>query len=77
MRLYYRLGRRDRALQQFAMLKATLANNLELEPEPETVALYQMMQAGMAAGMLDAAPPPRPAPWRPSLRPPARRRPAP
>jgi DNA-binding SARP family transcriptional activator/predicted ATPase len=62
MRLYYRLGRRDRALQQFATLKATLANDLELEPEPETVALYQMMQAGMAAGMLDAAPPPDPVP---------------
>ena len=74
MRLYYRLGRRDRALQQFATLKDTLANDLELEPEPETVALYQMMQAGMAAGMLDAAPPPapatsptsRPAPTRPA-----------
>jgi DNA-binding SARP family transcriptional activator len=73
MRLYYRLGRRDRALQQFATLKATLANDLELEPEPETVALYQMMQAGMAAATLDAplpvpAPTPaaRPAPTRPA-----------
>ncbi|HMA32958.1 MAG TPA: AAA family ATPase, partial [Chloroflexia bacterium] len=58
MRLYYRLGRRDRAFQQFATLKAVLAADLEIEPEPETVALHALMQAGLAPPAGRAAPGP-------------------
>ncbi len=46
MRFYYRLGRRDRALQQFATLRAVLTADLNLEPEAETVTLYTLMHAG-------------------------------
>jgi predicted ATPase/DNA-binding SARP family transcriptional activator len=56
MRLYYRTGRRDLALQQFATFKADLMAELEVEPEGETVALFQMMQAGMALANWDDSP---------------------
>ncbi|MGI8588826.1 MAG: BTAD domain-containing putative transcriptional regulator [Chloroflexia bacterium] len=56
MRLYYRLGRRDRALQQFVSLKALLAEEMGVEPEPETLALHNMMQAGQALTGRDAEP---------------------
>ncbi|MDQ2809120.1 MAG: cyclase, partial [Chloroflexota bacterium] len=46
MRFYYRLGRRDRALQQFSTLRAVLTTDLGLDPEAETSALYTLMQAG-------------------------------
>jgi len=46
MRFYYRLGRRDRALQQFQTLRAVLTADLGLEPEAETSDLYGLMNAG-------------------------------
>jgi DNA-binding SARP family transcriptional activator len=48
MRLYYRTGRRDRALGQYQTLRQRLAEELDVEPEPTTTELYQTIQAGIS-----------------------------
>ena len=48
MRLYYRAGRRDRALTLYQALRQKLADELEVEPEPATTELFQTMQAGVS-----------------------------
>src|SRR5438067_896398 len=45
MKLYYQLGRRDRALAVYQSLRQKLAAELEIEPEPATTALFQSIQA--------------------------------
>jgi DNA-binding SARP family transcriptional activator len=46
MKLYYRVGRRDRALALYGSLHARLAEELEVEPEQATTDLYKTIQAG-------------------------------
>ncbi len=48
MRLYYRAGRRDRALALYQALRARLLEELEIEPEPSTTELFQTIQAGVS-----------------------------
>ena len=48
MRLYYRAGRRDRALTLYHTLRQKLAEDLEVEPEPATTELFQTIQAGVS-----------------------------
>jgi DNA-binding SARP family transcriptional activator/predicted ATPase len=48
MRLYYRAGRRDRALLLYQALRQKLAEELEVEPEPATTELVQTIQAGVS-----------------------------
>ena len=48
MRLHYRAGRRDRALTLYQALRQRLAEELEVEPEPATVELFQTIQAGVS-----------------------------
>ena len=46
MRCYLRLGRRGDALQQYRRCAATLADELGLDPLPETQALLQQIVDG-------------------------------
>lgn len=48
MRLYYRAGRRDRALALYQSLRQRLAEELDVEPEPATSELFQTIQAGVS-----------------------------
>jgi predicted ATPase/DNA-binding SARP family transcriptional activator len=61
MRLYALAGRRHEALRQYQMCVDALATELDVSPEPETVALYEQILAG------DLSPPSTPAqlPWVP------------
>src|SRR5215211_4701565 len=45
MRLYYLLGRTDDALRAFAQCRALLETELAIEPEAETLSLYEELQA--------------------------------
>ncbi|HEX5504168.1 MAG TPA: BTAD domain-containing putative transcriptional regulator [Thermomicrobiales bacterium] len=45
MRLYAATGRRDRALRQYARLRAALRDELDAEPDPATQALYHTILA--------------------------------
>ncbi|WP_162485433.1 BTAD domain-containing putative transcriptional regulator [Deinococcus deserti] len=55
MRLHARLGERGAALQQFARLRQVLADELALEPLPETVALAREILRGTPSPALPAA----------------------
>jgi DNA-binding SARP family transcriptional activator len=46
MQLYYRLGDRGRVAQQFEALKTVLAEELGVEPMPETAVMVEAMLAG-------------------------------
>jgi predicted ATPase/DNA-binding SARP family transcriptional activator len=59
MLLLTRSGRRDAALAQFAACRAALAAALDVEPDSETVALYQRIRSGLFAGERPTAPSPR------------------
>jgi TolB-like protein/DNA-binding SARP family transcriptional activator/Tfp pilus assembly protein PilF len=50
MQLYDGTGRRALALRQFRTCQEILRRELDVEPEPETVALYETMRAGAASG---------------------------
>ena len=50
MRLLYHLNERAAALQQYEKCVQLLEEELGLEPEPETVELYEQIRAGPAAG---------------------------
>jgi len=56
MRALARLGQRAAALQQFARCRATLAAELEVEPEPATLALYESIRAGQLGPVAAQAP---------------------
>lgn len=63
MRLYHLLGRSQAALEQFAVLRDLLAEELGIPPTPATVALYQEIVAVLeeaGAPHLPVAPPPPP-----------------
>lgn len=49
MRALARLGQRSAALAQFAQCRAILAGELGVEPEAETLALYEQIRAGALA----------------------------
>jgi DNA-binding SARP family transcriptional activator/DNA-binding transcriptional ArsR family regulator len=51
MQLYFCLGRPEAALQQFETYRQTLSAELDVEPEPETLALAQAI-AGRTAGVI-------------------------
>ena len=55
MRLLAWSGQREEALRQFAICRAALADELDIEPSVETVALYERLRAGALA---PPAPPP-------------------
>ena len=46
MRLYARMGTPDQAVRQFRLCEAVLRRNLDLAPQPETVALHDEILAG-------------------------------
>ncbi|MGE5140495.1 MAG: ATP-binding protein, partial [Rudaea sp.] len=72
MEAHARLGDRTRALQQYEFLKATLRNELDVDPLPETIQLRDAVATG-ALG--PSVPPIGPAPRAArTLRPPASRR---
>ena len=50
MQLYDGTGRRAIALRQFRSCQEILRRDLDVEPEPETVALYETMRVGAASG---------------------------
>jgi DNA-binding SARP family transcriptional activator/TolB-like protein len=60
MRLYSAAGQRYLAVEQFRICTETLRRELEVEPEPETAALYERILAGATP------PPPAPVPVAPT-----------
>ncbi|MGD8813809.1 MAG: BTAD domain-containing putative transcriptional regulator [Anaerolineales bacterium] len=51
MRILANSGRRDEALQQYLILTEMLRNELDIEPEPTTVQLYERIKAGTHGGV--------------------------
>jgi len=49
MRLYARMGTPDQAAHQFRLCEAVMRRNLDLAPQPETVALHEEILAGRLA----------------------------
>lgn len=63
MRLYHLVGRSQAALEQYAILREHLAEELGIVPSPATAALYHKIAAALkdpAAAHLPVAPPPPP-----------------
>lgn len=61
MRLLVALGNRHGALRQYQLCRRTLQEELGVEPEPETVALYEEISSGrLASGPTDDSLPPPP-----------------
>lgn len=58
MRLYAETGRRRDAIRQFEQLSETLRRELDAEPQPAGVALYQAILAGTVAAAPVVEPPP-------------------
>ena len=56
MRLLAALGQRNQALQQYETLRRVLRETLGVEPDPESVALYEQIRRGELSPL--AAPPP-------------------
>ncbi len=56
MDLYALLGRPDEALAQFAVCRDLLREELDVEPMPETVALYERIRASAATETVPAVP---------------------
>ncbi len=54
MRLYHRSGRRTEALRVYARLERALADELEVEPEPETQNLRAEVVKGPSSGEVSA-----------------------
>ncbi len=50
MRLYARSGQRQQAIRQFEMLRETLADELDVEPDPESERLFEQIRAGEMSG---------------------------
>ncbi|MBS1807121.1 MAG: tetratricopeptide repeat protein [Acidobacteria bacterium] len=55
MRLYALIGSRHEALSQFQRCQAILRKELDAEPEPKTIALYEQIAAGQIQPVLQSA----------------------